>query len=157
MSNVMSNYVICAFLIGVVTGLRTLTAPAAISWAAALRWLHLENSPLAFLGYAATPYIFSLLAIGELITDKLPKTPSRKAPLGLIARILMGGMCGAAFGVAGDSPIAGCVAGVVGAVAGTFGGYECRVRLARAVGRDLPIALLEDVIAIGGAFLLVSR
>ena len=151
----MSPYLLCAFLIGVVAGLRSLTAPAAVSWAAALRWLHLENTPLAFLGYAATPYIFSLLAIGELIADQLPKTPSRKAPPGFIARIVMGAMCGAAL--AADSMALGAVAGIAGAVVGTLGGYEARVRLARAAGKDLPIALLEDAIAIGAAFFLVSH
>lgn len=94
----MSPYVL-AFLIGVVAGLRSMTAPAAISWAARLGWLHLENTWLAFLGYAATPYIFSLLAIGELIADKLPKAPSRKAPVGFIGRVASGALCGAAIGV----------------------------------------------------------
>jgi uncharacterized membrane protein len=153
----MSTYILCAFLIGVIAGLRALTAPAVVSWAAAMKWLHLEGTPLAFLGYAATPYIFSVLAVVELITDQLPKTPSRKAPPGFIARILMGALCGGAFGAAGDSLMAGALAGMAGAVAGTLGGYEARVRLARAAGKDLPIALLEDAIAIGGAFFLVSR
>jgi uncharacterized membrane protein len=153
----MPNFVLCAFLIGVVTGLRSLTAPAAVSWAARLGWLHLENTPLAFMGYAATPYIFTVLAIVELIADQLPQTPSRKAPLGFIARVVMGALCGAAFGALGDNLVAGLVAGVVGAIAGTFGGYEGRVRLAKAAGKDLPAALIEDAIAIGAAFFLVSR
>jgi uncharacterized membrane protein len=149
---------VLALLIGVVAGLRALTPLAAVCWAAHLGWLHLENTWLAFLGYAATPYIVSVLAIGELINDKLPKTPSRKEPPGFIARIVTGALCGAAFGAASQSMIGGAVAGALGAVAGTFGGAEFRSRLVRATGgRDLPIALLEDVIAIGGAFLIVSR
>ncbi len=101
---------------------------------------------------------FERLAIGELITDKLPKTPSRKAPLGFAARIVTGALCGAAIGVRGDV-LAGCLlAGVLGAVAGTLGGYEFRSRLVSAIGgNDLPIALLEDAIAICGSFLIVSR
>ncbi|HUK18939.1 MAG TPA: DUF4126 family protein [Bryobacteraceae bacterium] len=153
----MLTYVL-AFLIGVIAGLRALTAPAAVSWAARLGWLHLENTWLAFLGYAATPYILSVLAVGELINDKLPKTPSRKAPPGFIARIVTGALCGAALTAADGVLIAGLLAGVLGAVAGTLGGYEFRARLVRAIGgKDLPIALLEDAIAIGGAFLIVSR
>lgn len=151
------TYLLLAFLIGVVAGLRSLTAPAAVSWAAALRWIHLESSPLAFLGYAATPYIFTILALGELVADLLPKAPSRKAPPGFIARLLMGALCGGAFGIAGGSLIAGTVAGLAGAIAGTLGGYEGRVRLARSVGSDRPIALLEDAVAIAAAFFLVSR
>ncbi len=153
----MSTYFL-AFLIGVVAGLRALTPLAAASWAARFGWLHLENTWLAFLGYAATPYIISVLAIGELISDKLPKTPSRKAPPGFIARIVTGSLCGAAIGAASQSLFGGLVAGALGAVAGTLGGYEFRSRLVRAIGgKDLPIALLEDVIAIGSAFLIVSR
>jgi uncharacterized membrane protein len=152
----MSTHVL-AFLIGVIAGLRSLTAPAAVSWAARLGWLHVENTWMAFLGFAATPYILSVLALAELIADKLPKTPSRKSPPGFITRIITGALSGAAVG-AGSSWIVGLVAGVIGAIAGTFGGYEFRVRLVKATGgKDLPIALLEDAIAIGGAFLLVSR
>jgi uncharacterized membrane protein len=153
----MSTYIL-AFLIGVITGLRSMTAPAAISWAARLGWLHLENTWLAFLGFAATPYIFSALAIGEFIADKLPKTPSRKTPGPFIGRILAGAMCGAALGATGQSLIGGLLAGALGGVAGTLGGYEFRARLVRAIGgNDLPIALLEDAIAIGGAVLIVAR
>jgi uncharacterized membrane protein len=153
----MSTFVL-AFLIGVVGGLRALTPLAAVSWGARLGWLHLENTPLAFMGYAATPYIFTLLAIGEIVNDKLPKTPSRKEPMGFIARLVTGALCGAALGASDQSLIGGLVAGVVGAVAGTLGGYEFRSRLVKATGgKDLPIALLEDAIAIGGAALIVSR
>jgi uncharacterized membrane protein len=135
-----------------------MTAPAAVSWAARLGWLHLENTPLAFMGYAATPYIFSLLAIGELINDKLPKTPSRKAPVPFAARIVVGVLCGAAIGAGSGDVAAGLIAGAVGAVAGTLGGYEFRSRLVKATGgKDLPIALLEDVIAVGSACWIVSR
>jgi len=151
----MSLYVL-AFLIGVVAGLRALTAPAAVSWAARLGWLHLNNTPLGFLGFAATPYIVSLLAIAELIGDKLPKTPSRKSPPGFIARLVTGALSGAAIGASSQSLIGGLVAGMVGAVVGTLGGYEFRTRLVKAIGgNDLPIALLEDAIAIVGALAIV--
>jgi uncharacterized membrane protein len=147
-----------AFLIGAVAGLRSLTPPAAVSWAARLGWLHLEGTPLAFLGFAFTPYILSVLAIGELIADKLPKTPSRKAPGPFAARIVVGAFCGAAVGAPGQASIAGMAAGALGGVAGTLGGYEFRSRLVKATGgKDLPIALLEDAIAIGAAFWIVSR
>src|SRR5579863_1864245 len=133
----MSIYLL-AFLIGLIAGLRSITAPAAVSWAARLGWLHLENTWLAFLGYAATPYILTVLALGELVNDKLPKTPSRKAPVPFIARIVMGALCGAALGAADQGLIGGLLAGALGAVAGTLGGYEFRARLVRAIGgKDL--------------------
>jgi uncharacterized membrane protein len=146
-----------ALLIGVVAGLRTLTAPAAVSWAAHLGWLHLQNTWLAFLGATVTPYIFSALALAELVTDKLPSTPSRKVPMQFGGRILMGALCGAALGASAGALAGGLVAGVIGAVIGTLGGAELRGRLARLAGRDLPIALLEDAVAIVGACLIVSR
>ena len=93
----MSVYVL-ALLIGVVAGLRAMTAPAAVSWAAHLGWLPLQDTPLAFLGFTATPYIFTVLAIVELITDQLPKTPSRTVPMQFGARIVLGGLSGAAIG-----------------------------------------------------------
>ena len=153
----MSIYAL-AFLIGVSAGLRSLTALAAVSWAARLGWLHLENTWLAFLGAAITPYILTVLAIGELIADKLTKTPSRKTPVPFTARVVIGAMCGAAIGAPSQLLIGGLLAGAVGAVAGTLGGYEARTRLVRATGgKDTPIALLEDAIAIGGAVWIVSR
>src|SRR4051794_7714825 len=151
----MSPYFL-AFLIGVVAGLRSMTPPAVVSWAARLGWLHLENTPLAFLGFAATPYILSLFAIVELINDKLPKTPSRKTFVPFTARIVTGAFSGAALGAAGGSLPAGMLAAALGAVAGTLVGYEFRSRLVKATGtKDLPIALLEDAIAICAAFWIV--
>jgi uncharacterized membrane protein len=153
----MSTYVL-AFLIGIIAGLRSMTAPAAVSWAARVGWLHLENTGLALLSFAATPYIFSAAAIGELIADKLPKTPSRKAPVPFIVRLLSGAVCGIAIGATSQALLGGVLAGVLGAVAGTLGGHEFRTRLVGAIGgKDLPIALLEDAIAICGSFLIVSR
>lgn len=151
------SFLVVAFLVGGVAGLRSMTAPAVVSWAARLGWIHLEATPLAFLGYAATPWIVSALALAELVADQLPKTPSRKAPPGFIARLVTGGFCGAALGAPAGLLAGGLVAGVVGAVAGTFGGFEFRARLARAFGKDLPAALIEDLIAVGGGLLLVAR
>ena len=94
-----------AFLIGVIAGLRSLTAPAVVSWAVRLGWVQPESPLLAFMGYAATPWIFTVMAIGELIADQLPKTPSRKAPPGFITRILMGALCGAVCGATAESPL----------------------------------------------------
>jgi uncharacterized membrane protein len=142
----MSLYLL-ALLIGVVAGLRAMTAPAAVSWAAHLGWLPLQHTPIAFLGATVTPYILTVLAIGELITDQLPKTPSRKVPMQFGARLVTGAVSGAALG--------GAVAGLIGAVVGTLGGASARGALARAMGRDLPAALIEDVVAVGGAALII--
>ena len=135
-----------------------MTPLAAVSWAARLGWLDLHGTWLSFFGFAAAPYIFTVLAVAELIADKLPKTPSRKAPPAFVVRIVSGGLCGAALGLASQALIGGLVAGALGAVAGTLGGYEFRAQLVKAVGsNDLPIALLEDAIAIIAAIAIVIR
>jgi uncharacterized membrane protein len=152
----MSLY-ISALLIGIIAGLRTFMAPAAASWAAKLGWLPVGDSWAAFMGYAYTPYIFSLLALVELVTDQLPQTPSRKVPPQFGARIVSGGFAGAVIGTAGGSLIGGLVAGIVGAVIGTLGGSELRTRLGKAFGKDMPAAFIEDAIAIGGAYLIVMH
>ncbi len=145
-----------AFCIGIVAGLRTFSAPTLVSWAARLGLLHLDATWAAFLGYRWTPWIFSLLALGELVGDKLPTTPSRKSPPQFIARVVSGSFAGAAIASASGGFLGGLLAGALGAVVGTLSGAECRRRLVQAIGdRDFPIALLEDAIAYaGGAILL---
>ena len=137
-----------AFLVGTASGLRSLIGLAAISWAAHAGILALDHTWLAFLGYSFTPYILTLLAVGEMVNDKLPRTPSRLAPLGFTTRIVTSALCGLAIGLSGHGMIVGLVAGIMGAVAGTFGGAKGRSFLAKAFGRDMPAALLEDAIAV---------
>ena len=145
--------------IGFTAGLRSLTPPAVVAWAAYLGWLNLSNSPLAFMGSTIAVAIFSLLAVVELIVDLLPSTPKRTAPVPLIARIVMGGLCGACVCAAGNqSLIIGAIVGAVGGLIGAFAGYEIRKRLVSALNiKDVFIALLEDLVTIGLACLLVSR
>jgi len=157
----MSATVILAFAvgIGVVAGLRALTAPAAVSWAAYLGWLNLADSPVAFMASIWAVGIFSLLAIGEFVGDLLPKTPRRTAPGPLAARILMGGLCGACLAISANQSLAiGAGFGAIGGVFGAFAGYEIRRRLVTGWNiKDIFIALTEDLIAIGLACFLVSR
>ena len=133
-----------------------MTAPAAVSWAAHLGWFDISQTPLAFLGYQWTPWIFSALAVVELITDQLPSTPSRKVPVQFGTRIVMGALTGGAIGAAGGSLVGGVIAGIIGALVGTYGGAAARGKLAAAFGKDLPAALIEDVVAVGGALLIVA-
>jgi uncharacterized membrane protein len=154
-----ANYVFAfAVGIGIVAGLRAMTAPAAVTWAAYLGWLNLHGSPLAFMGSMVAVAIFTVGAIGEYIADKLPKTPSRTAPLGLIARIVTGGLSGACVcAAAGQSLLVGVVLGAIGAVIGAFGGYQVRTRLVRALNvKDIFVAIPEDLVAIGAAYFFVS-
>jgi uncharacterized membrane protein len=144
-----------ALLIGVVAGLRAFTAPAAASWAAHLGWLRLDDTWLAFLGYAWTPWILTLLALVELVTDQLPSTPSRTVPVQFQVRVVMGAVGGAALASA-RWLLPGALAGIVGAVIGTLAGRTIRARLAAAFGHDPPAALVEDAVAIIAAVLIVT-
>jgi uncharacterized membrane protein len=148
-----------SFLLGCVVGLRSLTPPALVCWAARLGWLHLAGTKLAFMNHPATLIIFTLLAVVELIADKLPKTPARTAPPGLIARIVFGGLCGAAVAAsAGGSLLIAAIVGVVGALAGTFAGYNVRHALVtRAHLPDFAVALAEDLVTIASGLLIVSH
>jgi uncharacterized membrane protein len=151
----MSTLFLLAFLIGAVAGLRTMTAPAAVAWAAHLGWLDLSASPLAFLGWTATPWVFTALALVEFVADQLPSTPNRTVPMQFGARLVSGALTGAALGVAGGNLWVGAGLGVVGAVIGTLGGRAGRGALADAFGRDRPAAFIEDAVAIVAAFLIV--
>jgi uncharacterized membrane protein len=148
-----------AFGIGVVAGLRSLTAPAVVAWAAHLTWLNLSSSHLAFMASAWVVGIFTLGALSELIIDQLPATPARTTAVPLVARIIMGSLTGACLGIAGNaSAWLAAVVGAIGALVGTFGGYHARVGLERALhAPDFAIAIPEDLVAIGLGLLLVSR
>ncbi len=146
---------VLALVIGIVAGLRAMMAPAAIAWAASKGIVPLQGTWLAFLGWRFTPWIFTVLAAAELVTDQLPSTPSRKVPPQFGARILTGGVSGAAVGYALGAPLFGLLLGVIGAVLGTLGGARLRARLAQAFGNDRPAAVIEDVLAIGLSVLVV--
>ncbi|MGB6384082.1 MAG: DUF4126 family protein [Terriglobales bacterium] len=148
-----------AFGIGVVTGLRSMTAPAVVAWATHLGWINLFGSHLAFMGSIWAVAIFTLGALGEFVADQLPNTPARTAPVGLSVRIVMGLLTGACIGIAGGASLwLAALVGAIGAIAGAFGGYQARVGLVRALHvPDVVIAIPEDLVAVGLGLLLVSR
>jgi uncharacterized membrane protein len=87
------------------------------------------------------------------VFDKLPITPSRLSPVGLSARIVSGGSCGAALADrAGGSRIVGAACGAASAVASAYTGHSIRRYLTHTIGwNDFPIALVEDAIAVSSA------
>jgi len=129
-----------------------------VAWAVHLGWLKLDR-PLALIGSIPAVAILSVLAVAELVADKLQNPPNRTSPLGLIVRILTGGIAGACVSSGGgQSAAVGAVLGVIGGIAGAFGGYQVRTRLVKALGSpDIYIALLEDLVTIGGSFWVVTR
>lgn len=144
-----------ALVLGIITGLRTMAAPTAVSAAARLSRLDLGDTWLAFMGYTWTFWLFTLMAIAELVADQLPSTPSRTVPVQFSARIVAGSLSGAAVGAANGSTAGGLIAGAIGAVIGTLGGRAFRARLANAFGRDRPAAFVEDAVAYVSAVIIV--
>ena len=138
-----------ALLIGVVAGLRTFTAPAVLAWAAALHWINLTGTWCSWMGHWATVAVLTVLAVAELVSDKMPTLPSRKSAPQFLVRLATGAFAGAVLGTAWGYRWGSLGAGMIGAVLGTIGGYAVRTRLVRANGgRDRPIALGEDVLAV---------
>ncbi|HEY7612735.1 MAG TPA: DUF4126 family protein [Gemmatimonadales bacterium] len=147
-----------AFVLGLTAGLRSMTPPAVMAWAAHFGWLGLAGTPLAFLASAPARYILLAAMLGELVADKLPFTPNRTGAGPFTARIVTGGFAGAALAVAvGESAVLGAVTGALGAVVGTLGGFRARTGLVRALGvPDLPVAIAEDVVTVGVALLVAN-
>lgn len=132
---------------------------AIVAWAAQLGWPDLRQTSLGLMASPITAWVFTLFACVELVFDKLPSTPSRLAAGPLGARILMGALCSATLCAAAHQSIAvGAVVGAIGGVAGAFAGYHVRRHLTtNRKAPALPVAVAEDLIAIGLAAFAVSR
>ena len=154
---------VLVLLLGILTGLRAMTPIAVLCWFAYLPGHIPTEAPLMLTGwrnfasYLVSPIVFSLAALGEFVGDKLPKTPSRTSPVGLAGRILFGVFVGVLIAprVGGHHYLKG-ITGGIGAVLGTYGGWWLRTRLAAKVGRDWPIANLEDWFTIFASIMVMN-
>lgn len=155
----MQMAVVLAFCIGILNGLRSMAPAAVVCWAIRLHWIDVTGSRVEFLDTTAALVVFTVLAVGELVVDKLPIMPSRKSPVGLVARFIFGGLSGAAIYFAMEQRMfPGAIAGAIGAIIGCFAGYEARVRAVKALGvPDFVVALVEDAITIGGAIAIAAH
>jgi uncharacterized membrane protein len=95
------------------------------------------------------------MAVGEAINDKLPKTPSRLVPPQFAGRVMIGALAGSAIGLSQGHLLLGALSGVIGSVVGTLAGSKARAFTAQLFGRDLPAALLEDVLAVALAVVAI--
>jgi uncharacterized membrane protein len=158
MAMAMMTWLIAIPLLGVVTGMRSLTAMAVLCWFAYRGDLPLDDTWAFWAAKLVTAIIFTVLAVGEYVVDKLPKTPNRTAPAGLLARVVIGGLVGAivAAGLNG-SEVEGVILGVGGALVGTFGGFLVRRDIVLKLGcKDWPVGLVEDVSAVVCAVLAMG-
>ncbi len=146
----MTTWLLAIPLLGIATGMRTMTSMAVLCWFAWLGYLPVKSTWAFWTASLASVIIFTLLALGEYIGDKLPSTPNRTSPGPLIARFVFGGLVGAivAVGLSGSSLEAGLLA-LVGVAIGAFGGMHLRRELVERIGcKDWHIALAEDAAAI---------
>jgi uncharacterized membrane protein len=142
--------------LGVVAGLRSLTAPAVLSWAANEQWIRLRNKPGRLLEQRRTRQVISTLAVAELIGDKTPFIPNRTQLPSLAWRITSGALVGAAVLRSNrQSILLGLAAGGLGALAGTYGGFYVRRNLSARIP-DRFVAVAEDAIAVGSGVLLLK-
>ncbi len=151
-------WVVAIPVLGGVTGLRSMTPMAVLCWFAYRGHLSVGGTWGQWTTKPVTVSVFVVLAVGELIGDKLPKTPNRTAPLPLFARVCFGGLVGAlaATGLQG-SVIEGSLLGAIAAVVGTFLGFHLRRNLVSERGLpDLGVALVEDGLAVGLSFLAMG-
>lgn len=136
---------LAALILGICAGMRTFTQLTAVAWAAWSGRLDLGDSWFAFMGSVWAVAVLSLLALGELVGDKLSITPSRLKAAPFAARIISGGFCG--FCVGG---LVGAITGAGGAAIGTLAFWWIRAKLAKQFGKDWPAALMEDAVALAG-------
>jgi uncharacterized membrane protein len=142
-------------VLGVVTGMRSMTAIAALSWAV---WLGLipEQGWARWIAHLVVVITLTICALTEYVVDTMPKTPRRTDFGPSIFRVAIGALVGAMVAVAIDEPVAGgIIFGGVGAIIGTWGGFFVRMTVARILRRDLPAALLESASAIALAVLAI--
>ena len=145
-------------VLGIATGMRTMTPIAILCWFAYLGDLSVDGTWAGWTAKLTTVVIFSVLAVGELVWDKLPWVPARTMPTSLLVRIVFGGLVGAiaATGLEGAA-IEGVILGGLGAILGACAGYHIRRALVEEAGwRDWTIAISEDVLAIVGAVLAMG-
>ena len=144
------SWVVAIPLLGFLTGARTLTPIAVLCWFSVAGHMEVHRSWPFWTTKLITAVIFSVLALGEYIGDKLPKTPARTSAFPLIARICFGGLVGAIcaeslHGIA----LEGILLGVIAAAIGAFVTFHLRQHLVQSNGYpDFPIAVSEDALTI---------
>jgi uncharacterized membrane protein len=152
------SWMVAIPLLGLVTGLRSMTSMAVLCWFVYKGHLQLDGNWDAWVTKLPTAIIFTVLALGEYVADKLPRTPNRTSFGPLIVRVVFGGLVGAIVADGLNGPgFEGAFLGIVGALVGTFGGFLIRREIVeRGGGTDWPVAIVEDAMALGCAVMAMG-
>jgi uncharacterized membrane protein len=147
----MSNaHLVNAALAGAATGLRSTAGVGAL----------VETGSPGLTGAWATEpvrVVAGLGVAGELVVDKLPNTPSRLDPPGLLARVAMAAVAGAVIARASDRRLAPAMVVAAGtAVVSARVGHDLRTFASTRVP-PLAAAIGEDAVAIALALLAARR
>jgi uncharacterized membrane protein len=153
MALAMMSWLIAIPLLGLATGMRTMTPMAVLCWFAYSGYLPVAGTWASWTAKLVTALIFTVLALAELVVDKLPRTPNRTSPGPLVARLIFGGLVSAIVASAlNGSGTEAVILGEAGVLIGTFAGFLIRREIVLKTDRkDWPIALAEDACAIGFA------
>ncbi|MDQ2833473.1 MAG: DUF4126 family protein [Acidobacteriota bacterium] len=153
MALAMMTWLIAIPLLGLATGLRTFTPMAVLCWFAYGGYLPVAGTWAGWTAKLTVAILFTVLAVGELIGDKFPRTPNRTAPGPLAARLLLGGLVSAIVATAlQGSGVEAVILGLAGVLIGAFAGYLIRREIVVQRGnKDWPVAVIEDISAIAFA------
>lgn len=141
-------------LIGLAAGQRSMTPLAAVALAARAGGLAPGNDAPSFLGGRCVAVGATLLAVGEILGDKMNSAPDRTVPPGLAARLISGGLAGAAMAPRALRGRAAAL-GAVGAVVGGYAGLALRKRAMRRYGQRRS-GLVEDVLTLAATALITA-
>ncbi len=145
-------------VLGAVSGMRSMAAPAIVSRLASSGLLPLEESQISFLTNPTTTKATAILAAGEAIADKLPFIPNRTQAGPLIARAVSGAMSGAAFSTGQKrSALFGALCGMAAAIGATYGAFKLRQLADKRLHiPDTFAAVAEDALVATTGYLLLK-
>jgi uncharacterized membrane protein len=155
-----SSQILEVFNLGVMAGIRSNSSPATASHLLSNQYSpELANSPLKFMQSPVFSNVLKVLAIGELIGDKLPSTGDRIAPVSIVFRCSAGALAGASIYKAnGNNAVKGALIGAAAAFGSTFASFYMRKAVVDTTGIYDPIVgIIEDAIVAGCAVHLTKR
>ena len=138
-----------SLLIGLSAGSRALTPLATVSEAARGGHLSEANPAVRLLAHPLFSAGSKALAAGELWGDKMKSAPDRIVPAGIAARLLAGGLSGAALAPR-KQMLLGALLGAGASVAAAYVTFDVRMKALRRWGQT-PTGLVEDALTVGAA------
>lgn len=156
----MKNVYLQAIGIGVIAGMRSMSAPAFVSnYLAKEQSIEIENSAFRLLASRNVANALKVLAVSEMIADKLPIIPDRISPTPLLGRAISGAICGASMCISkGERSDIGGISGGLAAIVSAYGFYYLRRKLSEDAGiPNVLLGLIEDAVVIKGGLSILDE